>query len=69
MLKAAQQKQHAAQADEAARTPASCTRRDPRPLSRRRSPDAPWLPEMGVLNEVIGSVMAAMPPARDIDGG
>ena len=28
---------------------------------------APWLPEMGVLNEVIGAVVAIMPPVRNID--
>ena len=31
-------------------------------------PDEPWLPQMDVLNEVIGGVIAARPPARDIDG-
>jgi hypothetical protein len=31
-------------------------------------PDEPWLPVMDVLNEVIGGVIAARPPARDIDG-
>jgi hypothetical protein len=30
--------------------------------------DAPWLPQMDVLNEVIGGSTAAYPPARDIDG-
>ena len=28
----------------------------------------PWLPQMDVLNEVIGAVVADTPPARDIDG-
>jgi len=30
--------------------------------------DAPWLPEMTVLNEVIGSSTASRPPARGIAG-
>jgi hypothetical protein len=42
-------------------------RQDPRPLIRSPFPDDPWLPQMDVLNEVIGGVIAARPPARDID--
>ena len=30
--------------------------------------DAPFLPVMDVLNDVIGEVIAAVPPLRDIDG-
>ena len=49
--------------------PASAARRqDPRPQIRSPFPDEPWLPQMEVLNEVIGKVTAARPPARDIDG-
>jgi hypothetical protein len=46
-----------------ARPPAGRTR-------GRRSPfpDEPWLPQMDVLNEVIGGVISAKPPSRDIDG-
>ena len=30
--------------------------------------DAPFLPVMDVLNDVIGKVIVAVPPLRDIDG-
>ena len=30
--------------------------------------DAPWLPQIGTINEVLGSSTAPEPPARDIDG-
>ena len=30
-------------------------------------PDAPFLPQMDVLNDVIGKVATAVPPLRDID--
>ena len=66
-LKAAQQQQ-AAQNAEAARARQAARRRDPRPYIRSPFPDEPWLPQMDVLNEVIGGVIAAKPPARDIDG-
>jgi hypothetical protein len=65
-LKAAQQ-QHAAQNARAARARAAARRQDPRPQIRSPFPDAPWLPQMAVLNEVFGKVTAARPPARDID--
>jgi hypothetical protein len=67
VLKAAQQRQ-AAQDAEAARSRRAARRRDPRPQIRAPFPDEPWLPQMDVLNEVIGGVIAARPPARDIDG-
>ena len=66
-LKSAQQQQ-AAQNAKAARARQFDRRRDPRPYIRSPLPDEPWLPEMDVLNEVIGRVIAARPPARDIDG-
>jgi DNA polymerase I-like protein with 3'-5' exonuclease and polymerase domains len=66
-LKSAQQQQ-AAQNAKAARARQATQRQDPRPLIRSPFPDDPWLPQMGVLNEVIGGVIAARPPARDIDG-
>src|SRR6516162_5297692 len=66
-LKSAQQQQ-AAQNAKAARARQVVRRRDPRPYIRSPLPDEPWLPEMDVLNEVIGGVIAARPPARDIDG-
>ena len=66
-LKAAQQQQ-AAQNAEAARARQAARRQDPRPYIPSPFPDEPWLPVMDVLNEVIGGVIAARPPARDIDG-
>ena len=55
------------------RTPRPCAptsaarRQDPRPRIRAPLNDEPWLPQMDVLNEVIGAVVADTPPARDID--
>jgi hypothetical protein len=43
-------------------------RDDPRPQINVPDNDAPWLPVMDALNEVIGASTAAYPPARDIDG-
>jgi hypothetical protein len=65
-IKVAQQKQAASNA-KAARARRAAHRRDPRPQIRAPSPNEPWLPQMTVLNEVIGKVTAARPPARDID--
>jgi hypothetical protein len=65
-LKAAQ-KQHAARQAQAARAQHAALRVDPRPLIRAPFPSDPWLPQMGVLNEVIGAVVADMPPVRNID--
>jgi hypothetical protein len=42
-------------------------RQDPRPAIRSPRSDEPFGPQMDVLNEVIGSVIAAKPPSRDID--
>jgi hypothetical protein len=62
------QQQQAAQNAEAARDRQVVRRQDPRPYIRSPFPDDPYRPVMEVLNEVIGSVIAARPPARDIDG-
>ncbi len=43
-------------------------RRDPRPQIEVPLPDAPWLPVMGALNEVLGRMGDAEPPVRDVDG-
>jgi hypothetical protein len=43
-------------------------RRDPRPQIRVPADDAPWLPQMDVLNDVIGKSTAARPPMRDVEG-
>jgi len=64
----AEQEQQAAQNAEAARARQAARRRDPRLYIMAPFPDEPWLPVMDVLNEVIGGVIAARPPARDIDG-
>jgi hypothetical protein len=66
-LKSAKQ-QRAAQNAEAARARQAARRQDPRPYIRSPFPDEPWLPQMDVLNEVIGGVISAKPPSRDIDG-
>lgn len=66
MLKAAK-KEHAAQREEHARKHRASARSDPRPEIFRPTVDAPWLPQMQILNEVLGSSPARVPPARNID--
>jgi hypothetical protein len=66
MLKAAQKK-HVAERAEHARKRRASERSDPRPLILRPTIDAPWLPQMQILNEVLGSSPARIPPARNID--
>jgi hypothetical protein len=66
-LKSARQQQ-AAQNAKAARARQAARRQDPRPQIRSPFPDEPWLPQMVVLNEVIGGVISAQPPSRDMDG-
>jgi hypothetical protein len=43
-------------------------RNDPRPSIKAPAPDAPWLPQMQVINEVIGRVPRPLRMRRDIDG-
>jgi hypothetical protein len=43
-------------------------RLDTRPQIPAPLPDAPWLPQMQVLNDVLGEAQADEPPMRDIDG-
>ncbi len=43
-------------------------RTDPRPQVGAPFADAPWLPEMAVINEVLAASQAAEPPMRDLDG-
>jgi hypothetical protein len=43
-------------------------RDDPRPQINRPPLDAEWLPQMQVLNDVLGTSSAPLPPMRDIDG-
>jgi hypothetical protein len=64
-LQAAREQQAARQAKEARKR---APRSDPRPGIEVPLPDAPWLLQMDVLNEVVGKVTATRPPTRDIDG-
>jgi hypothetical protein len=43
-------------------------RKDPRPAIAVPANDSPWLPVMGILNDVLGRSRAAKPPIRDVDG-
>ena len=43
-------------------------RLDRRPQIPAPLPDAPWLPQMEALNDVLGASAAREPPMRDIDG-
>jgi hypothetical protein len=43
-------------------------RRDPRPQINAPAPDAEWIPQMDVLNDVLGTSTAPEPPMRDLDG-
>ena len=47
---------------------AVAARRDHRPRIANPSADAPWLPQMAVMNEVLGQSTAPEPPMRDSDG-
>ena len=66
MLKAAQ-KEHATKQVKQERNRRDAARSDPRPQIFRPTVDAPWLPQMQILNEVLGSSPAKIPPARNID--
>jgi hypothetical protein len=66
-LKASRQKQ-AAQRVKAERHRKAAERRDPRPQIPAPYADAPWLPQMGVMNDVMGSSAGDEPPMRDMDG-
>jgi hypothetical protein len=67
MLRAAQQ-DHTTRREQDERERRLAERQDPRPTISAPYGDAPWLPQMEVLNEVIGKSMASHPPARDIEG-
>jgi hypothetical protein len=41
---------------------------DPRPSIKVPAENAPWLPQMEALAEVLGRSRALHPPMRDIDG-
>ena len=66
MFKTAQ-KERAAERAEHARKCRASGRSDPRPRIFRPTVDAPWLPQMQILNEVLGASPAKIPPARNID--
>jgi hypothetical protein len=67
MFKAAQRK-HAEAHAEQERKRCAAERSDPRPLIKIPTNDAPWLPQVEVLDGVLGGSPVARPPARDIDG-
>jgi hypothetical protein len=64
LLKAAKQ-QRASDDAKATRDFRAAHRQDPRLRAASPSPDAQWLPQIEILNEVLG--VAAAPPIRDID--
>jgi hypothetical protein len=66
-LKAAR-KEQAARAEQEARDQRAADRRDPRPQIAAPAPDAPWLPQMAVLNDILGGSDLPEPPMRDVDG-
>jgi hypothetical protein len=66
-LKLARQEQVDHQAQES-RERRIAERRDPRPQIRAPLADAPWLPEMQVLNDVRGKSTDIEPPMRDVSG-
>jgi hypothetical protein len=67
MLKAAR-RERASQRAQEARDRRAAERRDPRPQIEAPEADAPWLPHMQVLNDVLGRVSDPEPPMRDVEG-
>jgi hypothetical protein len=67
MLKATLEKK-AAQRVQEMRTRRLAERQDPRPMIQVPRFDAPWLPQVQTINDVLGRSIAPEPPARDIDG-
>jgi hypothetical protein len=43
------------------------TSTDPRPMVAVPLPDAPWLPEMGTINQVVSKDSAPIPASRDVE--
>jgi hypothetical protein len=66
-LKTAQQEHDRRRAEEE-RNRRAAERTDPRPCIPAPQPDAPWLPQMEALNQILGCCKSPKPPARDIDG-
>jgi hypothetical protein len=67
MLKAADQERAAKQKQQRQERQIA-ERQDPRPAISVPNDDARWLPQMDLMNDVIGASAASHPPARDIDG-
>jgi hypothetical protein len=61
-------KEHTARAKQEDRSRRAAERQDPRPQIPAPPPDAPWLPQMGVLNDILGACRLPVPPMRDIEG-
>jgi hypothetical protein len=66
LKKAEQQQARRRQEEEAKRRQAQ--RNDPRPAIPVPAKDAPWLPIMDILNDVLGKSTDLKPPARNIEG-
>jgi hypothetical protein len=64
----ARRAERATQNREAARAEAQVHRTDRRPRLPAPLGDAPWLPEMDVLNDVLGRASDRLPPARRLEG-
>jgi hypothetical protein len=64
----ASRKQQAEQQQNEERERLAAERRDPRPQIASPAQDAPWLPQMEVLNDILGKSLAAEPPMRDASG-
>ena len=67
MLKATFEKK-AAQHQQEMRIRRLAERQNSRPLIEVPPFDAPWLPQVQTINDVLGPSTASEPPARDIDG-
>jgi hypothetical protein len=67
LLKKEEQKRTERQLKEERRRRAA-QRTDPRPAIRAPAKDAPWLPVMDILNDVLGRSADPKPPARNIEG-
>jgi hypothetical protein len=65
-LKSAKQEQQGRRSQER-RERHLAERSDPRPQLQNPSVDAPWLPEMNVINDVMAIAMRVRRPRRDID--
>jgi hypothetical protein len=62
------QKEEASHRAQEERDRRAAERLDPRPKIEAPEPDAPWLPQMEVLNDILGASTAPEPPMRDIEG-